>query len=122
MHSLKSGNSLFTGDYCQILPELVRQGVKVQTCITSPPYYGLRDYGRTGRIGLEPMVNEYVENLVDVFRLVRDMPADNGTLWLRQLCVQQQRPQHRWQPVLRVSVSDGQKAERPSESTRLQRS
>lgn len=54
----------------------------MQTCITSPPYYGLRDYGCTGQIGLEPTVNEYVGNLVEAFRLVRDVLADNGTLWL----------------------------------------
>ncbi|MDO1509524.1 MULTISPECIES: hypothetical protein [unclassified Neisseria] len=39
---------LFTGDCRLVLPRLTRQGVKVQTCITSPPYYGLRDYGYDG--------------------------------------------------------------------------
>lgn len=75
-------SALYTGDCRQILPELSAQGVKVQTCITSPPYYGLRDCGCTGQIGLEPTVNEYVGNLVEAFRLVRDVLADNGTLWL----------------------------------------
>lgn len=81
-HLHTENGHLFTGDCRQILPELALQGVKVQTCITSPPYYGLRDYGCTGQIGLEPTVNEYVENLVQVFRLVRDVLADDGTLWL----------------------------------------
>ena len=75
-------DGLFTGDCRLILPELSAQGMKVQTCITSPPYYGLRDYGCAGQIGLEPTVAEYVDNLVQVFRLVRDVLADDGTLWL----------------------------------------
>lgn len=54
-----------------------------QTCVTSPPYYGLRDYG-TGdaQIGLEPTPDEYVKHLVDVFREVRRVLRDDGTLWL----------------------------------------
>jgi len=75
-------DGLFTGDCRLILPELSAQGMKVQTCITSPPYYGLREYGCAGQIGLEPTVAEYVDNLVQVFRLVRDVLADDGTLWL----------------------------------------
>lgn len=73
---------LHTGDCRLILPELAEQGVRVQTCITSPPYYGLRDYGYPDQIGLESSVSEYVDNLVGVFRLVRDVLSDDGTLWL----------------------------------------
>lgn len=54
----------------------------VQTCVTSPPYFGLRDYGHAGQIGLEATVDEYVTALVDVFREVRRVLADDGTLWL----------------------------------------
>jgi DNA modification methylase len=54
----------------------------VQTCVTSPPYYGLRDYGHDGQIGLEATPDEYVAALVDVFREVRRVLADDGTLWL----------------------------------------
>lgn len=82
MEYKKSNNTLFTGDCRLVLPQLAQQGVKVQTCITSPPYYGLRDYGCDGQIGLEPTVNEYVANLVEVFRRVREVLADDGTLWL----------------------------------------
>ena len=78
MYDQKNEGGLFTGDCRLILPELATSGVKAQTCITSPPYYGLRDYGCAGQIGLEPTVNEYVENLVEVFRLVRDVLADDG--------------------------------------------
>ena len=60
----------------------ITEGVKVQTCITSPPYFGLRDYGHEGQIGLESEVGDYVRNLVDVFALVRDLLCEDGTLWL----------------------------------------
>ncbi|MBH1671607.1 site-specific DNA-methyltransferase [Stenotrophomonas maltophilia] len=54
----------------------------VQTCVTSPPYYGLRDYGAAGQIGLEDTPAEYVARLVAVFREVRRLLRDDGTLWL----------------------------------------
>ena len=54
----------------------------VQTVVTSPPYFGLRDYGVAGQIGLEPTPAEYVAALVDVFRGVRRVLRDDGTVWL----------------------------------------
>jgi DNA modification methylase len=54
----------------------------VQCCVTSPPYYGLRDYGVEGQIGLEDTPDAYVARLVGVFREVRRVLADDGTLWL----------------------------------------
>jgi DNA modification methylase len=54
----------------------------VQCCITSPPYYGLRDYGIAGQLGLEPTPEEYVSNLVSVFREVWRVMKDDGTLWV----------------------------------------
>ena len=57
-------------------------GIKAQTCITSPPYYGLRDYGHDGQIGLEETPEEYIKAMVEVFRCVWDVLADDGTLWL----------------------------------------
>lgn len=51
-------------------------------CVTSPPYFGLRDYGVDGQLGLEQTPDEYVQNMVEVFRAVRDVLADDGTLWL----------------------------------------
>lgn len=57
-------------------------GVRIQMCVTSPPYFGLRDYGVDGQIGAEGTPQEYVETLVDVFRSVRNVLADDGTLWL----------------------------------------
>ena len=57
-------------------------GVRVQTCVTSPPYFGLRDYGHEGQIGLEQTPEQYIAAMVEVFRCVRDVLADDGTLWL----------------------------------------
>lgn len=54
----------------------------VHTCVTSPPYFGLRDYGVAGQIGLEPTPDEFVAKLVAVFREVRRVLRDDGTLWL----------------------------------------
>lgn len=53
-----------------------------QCCITSPPYWGLRDYGIEGQIGAEMDVNEYIQNLVSIFREVRRVLKDDGTFWL----------------------------------------
>lgn len=54
----------------------------VQMCVTSPPYYGLRDYGVEGQIGLEQTPEQYIAAMVEVFRCVRDVLADDGVLWL----------------------------------------
>jgi DNA modification methylase len=50
--------------------------------VTSPPYFGLRDYGHEGQIGLEPTPEAYIAAMVEVFRCVRDVLADDGTLWV----------------------------------------
>lgn len=54
----------------------------VQTCVTSPPYFGLRDYGVEGQLGIEETPEEYVNKMVEVFREVRRVLKDDGTLWL----------------------------------------
>lgn len=54
----------------------------VNCCITSPPYYGLRDYGNDRQIGLEPTPEEYIQKLVAVFHEVRRVLSDDGTLWI----------------------------------------
>ena len=54
----------------------------VDCCVTSPPYWGLRDYGVDGQLGLEKTPEEYVANMVKVFREVRRVLRDDGTLWL----------------------------------------
>lgn len=59
-----------------------KRGVKAQACVTSPPYFGLRDYNVEGQIGLDQTPEEYVAAMVEVFRCVRDVLADDGTLWV----------------------------------------
>jgi DNA modification methylase len=54
----------------------------VHCCVTSPPYFGLRDYGHDGQMGLEPTPDEFVAALVEVFREVRRVLRDDGTVWL----------------------------------------
>ena len=71
---------LLTGDCIAMMNALPEQSV--QTCITSPPYFGLRDYGCDGQVGLESTPDEYVEKMVDVFRAVRRVLRDDGTVWL----------------------------------------
>jgi DNA modification methylase len=70
------------GDCRDIMRRWATQGVKAQMCVTSPPYFGLRDYGVEGQIGLEQTPDDYVAAMVEVFRCVRDVLADDGTLWL----------------------------------------
>jgi DNA modification methylase len=70
------------GDCRETMRRWAEQGVKAQTCVTSPPYYGLRDYKHDGQIGLEETPEAYITAMVEVFRCVRDVLADDGTLWL----------------------------------------
>jgi DNA modification methylase len=75
-------NQIQFGDCRTIMDQWIAEGVKVQTCVTSPPYFGLRDYGNSGQIGLEQTVDDYVAAIVGVFKRVKDLLADDGTLWL----------------------------------------
>lgn len=75
-------NRVIFGDCRETMRDLAAQGVRVQCCVTSPPYYGLRDYGHPGQIGLEKTPAEYVAALVEVFEGVRELLADDGVLWL----------------------------------------
>lgn len=71
---------ILTGDCRDVLRTLADGSV--QCCVTSPPYYGLRDYGVDGQIGLEQTPDAFVAELVAVFREVRRVLRDDGTLWL----------------------------------------
>ena len=75
-------NRIEFGDCRDIMRQWAKDGVKVQTCVTSPPYFGLRDYGHNGQIGREETPDKFVAQLVEVFSCVRDILADDGTLWL----------------------------------------
>lgn len=71
---------ILIGDCLNTLKTLPAKSIN--TCITSPPYFGLRDYGRDGQLGMETTPDEFVEALVRVFRDVRRVLRDDGTVWL----------------------------------------
>lgn len=71
---------ILQGDCLERLKEIPASSVNA--CVTSPPYWGLRDYGVDGQLGLEKTPDEYVSRLVEVFREVRRVLRDDGTLWL----------------------------------------
>lgn len=76
----ESESTILTGDSMKVLPSLLAESV--QCCVTSPPYWGLRDYDNDAQIGAESSPELYVSNLVAVFREVRRVLAKDGTLWL----------------------------------------
>lgn len=71
---------IYIGDALTILKTLPSESM--HCVVTSPPYYGLRDYGAAGQIGLEPLPEMYIANLTVVFAEVRRVLRDDGTLWL----------------------------------------
>lgn len=82
-HAIKENEvsvRILVGDCRSRLAELPDQSV--HTCVTSPPYFGLRDYGHDGQIGLEQTPEAFVAELVAVFREVKRVLRDDGTLWL----------------------------------------
>lgn len=75
-----NNSALICGDTESVLSKM--PGGVFQTCVTSPPYWSLRDYGIPGQIGLEDSVFAYIEHLAKVFAQVRRVMKDDGTLWL----------------------------------------
>lgn len=75
-------DTVLIGDCRDGMRRMLDSGSRVQTCVTSPPYWGLRDYGHSGQLGLESTPQQFVQNLVYVFRIVRELLKDDGVLWL----------------------------------------
>lgn len=76
-------DTILYGDCRETLQQFAASGVRARMCVTSPPYYGLRDYGNEdAQIGLEESPEEFIQQLVEVFRGVRDCLTDDGTLWV----------------------------------------
>jgi DNA modification methylase len=73
-------NKIYNEDCLQLLRRMPDNFINC--CITSPPYYGLRDYGIEGQLGLEDTPEQYVEKIVEIFREIRRVIKDNGTCWL----------------------------------------
>ncbi len=80
IHTRDADFTLYHGDCVEVLRGLPE--ASVHCCVTSPPYWGLRDYGSDGQLGLEDTPDEYVTRMVDVFREVRRVLRDDGSLWL----------------------------------------
>lgn len=74
------GYQIIEGDCLDVLRRMPSESV--QCCVTSPPYFGLRDYGVDGQIGLEPTPAEFVAKMVEVFEEIRRVLKKDGTLWL----------------------------------------
>lgn len=77
---MQEGSMILVGDVRERLKELPDQSVNC--CVTSPPYWGLRDYGNDGQIGLEQDPDDFIAELVAVFREVKRVLRDDGTLWV----------------------------------------
>lgn len=75
-------NKIHFGDCRNSMTKFRDAGVVVQTCVTSPPYWQLRDHGVDGQIGLEDTMDTYLDAMVAVFRGVRDILAPDGTIWV----------------------------------------
>jgi len=108
--------SILLGDCKKTLATLPSESV--HCCITSPPYFGLRDYGMDEQIGLEETPDEFIESLVDVFREVKRVLRDDGTLWINigdSYCagsrntstIQTMSEKHRGEPLTRRNKATG---------------
>jgi len=75
-----TNTQILNGDCIEMMKTLPEQSVNC--CVTSPPYFGLRDYGHEGQIGLEKTPEAFVQKMVEVFREVKRVLRDDGTLWL----------------------------------------
>lgn len=73
---------VFCGDASATLEHMANKGIQVDCIVTSPPFYGQRDYGVDGQIGLEPTPGEYINALMRVFELCREVLRDTGSLWV----------------------------------------
>lgn len=71
---------ILIGDAKDKLKELETESI--QSVITSPPYWGLRDYGQNKQVGLEPTPQEYVANMIEIFKEIKKVLKNDGTLWL----------------------------------------
>src|SRR5437899_12356902 len=105
------GIMLYCGDVREVLPLLDGPAM---CCVTTPPYWGLRDYGVGGQIGLERTYGEYVAQLVTVLAETRRVHHDSSTGWMNLGDCYQNREHGGYQPSRVKSRDSLQKANRPS--------
>ncbi len=99
---MKDRSQIVVGDALSVLRRISDN--YIDCCVTSPPYFGLRDYGVDGQLGLEESPEEYISKMVEIFREVRRTLRPDGTLWLNlgeQLRRKRQRENGRRQPQQR---------------------
>src|SRR5688572_20644984 len=77
---VRDGSRIVVGDAWHVLQQYPARTFR--SCVTSPPYWGLRDYGIPNQIGAEKTLDEYLTNLTEVFQQVKRVLRDDGTLWL----------------------------------------
>src|SRR3990167_11340947 len=77
---MKYENQIIQGDALEVLKTLDNESI--DSCITSPPYYGLRDYGVEGQLGLERTYKEYISKLCDIFDEVKRVLKKGGSVWV----------------------------------------
>src|SRR5882724_7251469 len=75
-------DQIHVGDCRALMRRMIDEGIKVQCIVTSPPYWGLRDYGVAGQFGLERTWIRHVARIRSTFRLAAQLLADDGVLWL----------------------------------------
>lgn len=81
-HYVDDRSLILQGDVLTELQRMIDAGIQVDSIVTSPPYYGQRDYGNPGQLGLEAHPQQFVDNLVEVFTLCKKVLKDTGSLWV----------------------------------------
>ncbi|GAA1817379.1 DNA-methyltransferase [Nesterenkonia flava] len=81
-HYADDRSMIFKGEVLSELQRLIDSGIQVDTIVTSPPYYGQRDYGESDQIGLEEHPRQFIDRLTEVFDLCRQVLKDTGSLWI----------------------------------------
>lgn len=81
-HYADERSIILRGDVLGQLQQMVDAGIQVDSIVTSPPYYGQRDYGVAGQLGLEEHPQQFIDRLVEVFALCREVLKDTGSLWI----------------------------------------
>ncbi len=82
MNDRIEANKCFFGDCRQLMQNMINMGIQAQTCVTSPPYWGMRDYGEASQIGMEETLHDYLTQIVKVCWLIGQLLKSDGTLWL----------------------------------------
>lgn len=101
---MKFRNRIYCKDVLEFLKDIPDNSI--QTVITSPPYWGLRDYDCDGQIGNEVNIEDYINNLVKVFKEVKRVIRDDGTVWLNLGTTYLPKDQESEEMVLRDDLSE----------------